>query len=45
MGTPEWVLNAGGMKKLRFSTKVSIYMGNDTRYGHTKERQQRMILK
>ena len=27
--------NARGMKKLRFSTNISLYLGNDTRYGHS----------
>jgi len=27
--------NAGGMKKSRFSTNISLYLGSDTRYGHS----------
>jgi len=27
--------NAGGMKKSRFSTNISLYLGNDTRQGHS----------
>ena len=27
--------NTGGMQKLRFSTNVSLYLGNDTKYGHS----------
>ena len=27
--------NAGDMKKSRFSTNISLYLRNDTRYGHT----------
>jgi len=31
-GTPvTWASNAGGMKKLRFSTNISLYLGNGIR--------------
>ena len=32
------VSNARGMKKSRFSTNISLYLGNDTRYGHSHYR-------
>jgi len=35
MGTPNGGLGRKGMKKSRFSTNISLYLGNDTRYGHS----------
>jgi len=32
--TPMGASNAGGMKKLRFSVNISLYLGNDTRQSH-----------